>query len=143
MYRPAKMLDLADRSSIAHHSAWEASKVDRLTRGGVATLTKRRIIDAIRSRHGEARREAQRKAELPLRPEMLGPDNPGGCDVELKETILRLAGGDRRTVDILTRLAFGERKAEVAAALGVSPGRISQLLRDVRSRGVGLAHSPE
>lgn len=132
--------DREERRAIAMTSAWEAltrsdparpqHEVDAYVRRTVRS----RLIDAERSSRGLVRRNGLKT----LRPRAvalvddLDLTAPDVDEVVVVDMIRWLARGDRRTETILTGLAAGERRQDIAAAVGVTPGRVTQIVAAVR-----------
>jgi len=118
------LLDADERRAVALVAAWEA-ETKLLPRSMVATVTRRRLVDEVRAKHG---RRGEKRC-VPL-------DGFDGVEpaADLAGTVAVLADGDERTALMCWMLAAGFSKAEVAVRLGVSDGRVSQLLAAIRAR---------
>lgn len=132
--------DREERRSIAMTSAWEAATRTERDRpqyeidAYVRRVVRSRLIDAERSARGQVHRDGVRA--LRDRTVALIDDADGG-DTDVDEVVVAdmirwLARGDRRTETILTGLAAGERRQDIAAVIGVTPGRVTQIVAQVR-----------
>lgn len=132
--------DREERRSIAMTSAWEASVRTERDRpqyeidAYVRRVVRSRLIDAERASRGRGGRNGV--LGLRDRPLALIDDADGG-DTDVDEVVVAdmirwLARGDHRTETILTGLAAGERRQDIAAVVGVTPGRVTQIVAEVR-----------
>lgn len=132
--------DRDERRSIAMCAAWEAATRtdrDRPTHESdayVRRTVRSRLIDAERASRGQVRRggaKVLRERHVAIIDDLdLGMTEV--ADVEAVDAIRFLSRGDRRVAEILTRLAVGERRQDIAAAVGVTPGRVTQIVAQVR-----------
>lgn len=104
-------------------AVWEAGDVSD---GLAVTIARRRVIDAWRSWTGRtARLRARRRAV-----DIDSPDtHPPGVEDHCRPSVdLCLSGRQAALVD---GLALGYRRAELARMLGISAGRVSQLMHTI------------
>lgn len=125
--RLAGVLSTADRSSVAHVAAWEAFEAGA-TPGLVVRITRRRIVDEVRVEFGKT--GARNVDRVPV--EDWHCTSSDGDGVEFAALVDAIACGDPRTVSVLRRVACGERKRDIAAAVGVHPSRVTQILKAAR-----------
>ena len=124
-------LDADERRAIAMTAAWEAQTKLRPAET-VPVITCRRITDELRNRYG---RRAQGHT-LPLPEWFDGPaaDVEPSSWLEFVDTVVELSDGDARTASILLDLVCGHAKQDIAARHGITPGRGSQILAEVRAK---------
>jgi DNA-directed RNA polymerase specialized sigma24 family protein len=134
-----------DWESVATLAAWEAYKIwhrgeleyAKSAEAFLATVTIRRLFD-------ERRRWTKYQLKNPpdifsfelmpgIEEKLPGPDDTHFEWDDTIELIDRLAAGDARKRGILLMLALDYSKAAIAAEYGISPSRISQLLREIRT----------
>jgi len=114
--------DIEDIAQECRIVAWRhAEKPDAV----IVTIARRRIIDCLRSWHGD--RRAGRRPPPVLVP-LDGHDRPT-VDELPPSVSWGLAG---RHAVIADGLASGERPQEIAATIGVSPSRVSQHIAELR-----------
>lgn len=134
------LLDPEERQAVALAAAWEA-ETKLLPRRYVPTVTRRRLVEAVRTKHG---RDGRRRLTEPLDDIQAHPavldryPSDGGVD----DLIQDLAGDDARLALVFRLISEGYTKTQAAQAIGVHPSRVSQLLRQVRDRAAELEGTP-
>ena len=131
-------LDADERHAVAMEAGWEAQCSELpegfCYRSWTSMITKRRLVDEIRRKYGRAYEGVNPERTLPL--EMAGDEilvyDPD--DVVFREMISNWARGDERIEYVLERIAAGDKKQDIAEALGVHPSRVSQFLSRIRKR---------
>jgi hypothetical protein len=124
-------LDRDELHAIALTSAWEA-QTKLLPAHVAAIVTRRRIIDAMRDRYGDARparHHPNQHVHSPLTDTHICHDPTPDRTAELAELY---AGDDPRLRSMLWHLAAGWTKAATARRHGIHPSRLSQLLAQIR-----------